>query len=181
MKKHRRGVAAAEFALLLPFLCIFLLGTIDFSRLFYSYITITNCARNGALWATDPYANPSLGTVTATNPQSPYASVTAAALADSNLSPTPTVTGPTSGTDYAGNATRRSHGGLYVHAAHELSRPQQSSHVVHGDDASVADRPLIDGETGIRRAAGQGIEGASPRGGRCGSGKQSDVLRTADR
>jgi hypothetical protein len=91
----------------LPLLLIFLVGTVDFARLFYHYITISNCARNGALWASDPYANPALGTVTASTTQSPYADVTAAALADSNLSPTPTVTSPiATGTDSAGNATR---------------------------------------------------------------------------
>jgi Flp pilus assembly protein TadG len=104
--RGRRGAAAVEFALLLPFLTVFLLGTIDFARLFYHYITISNCARNGALWASDPYANPALGTVTSATTQSPYADVTAAALADSNLSPTPTVSAIASGTDSAGNVTK---------------------------------------------------------------------------
>ena len=101
----RRGVAAVEFALILPFLCILLLGAVDFSRVFYHYITVTNCARNGALWASDPYANTALGVVTSSTTWSPYANVTAAALADSNLNPTPTVIGPTSGTDGSGNTT----------------------------------------------------------------------------
>jgi Flp pilus assembly protein TadG len=105
--KDRRGAAAVEFAILLPCLTLILLGAVDFSRLFYDYITITNCARNGAIWASDPYANTLLGVVTTSTTQSPYASVTAASLADSNLSPTPTVTDPPiTGTDSAGNATR---------------------------------------------------------------------------
>jgi hypothetical protein len=79
----RRGAAAAEFALVAPFLAFILL--------------------NGALWACDPLAN---GTVTPS--QSPYASVQAAALADaSNLNPPLTSSNitQTSGTDGQGNAT----------------------------------------------------------------------------
>ncbi len=62
-----------------PFLAFILLIAIDFCRLFFAYTTITNAARNGALWASDPLAN---GTVTPS--QSQYTSVTAAALADAN-------------------------------------------------------------------------------------------------
>ena len=50
----RRGGAAAELALLLPVLSFILIVAIDFCRLFYAYNVITNCARNGALWASDP-------------------------------------------------------------------------------------------------------------------------------
>jgi hypothetical protein len=69
---------------------------IDFGRVFYYYVTITNCARNGALYAADPTA-PS---------QSAYGSMSAAALADwpSSLTPAPTVTGPVNGTDAEGNS-----------------------------------------------------------------------------
>jgi hypothetical protein len=46
----RRGAAAAELAVLLPLLVfIFLVGT-DYCRIFYYSLTITNCARNGALF-----------------------------------------------------------------------------------------------------------------------------------
>jgi len=85
----RRAVAATELAVLLPALSLLLVAAIDFARLFYSYDTITTCARNGALWACRPSTNPAFGTVTSSYP---YANVTAAATADaSNLSPTPTV------------------------------------------------------------------------------------------
>jgi Flp pilus assembly protein TadG len=90
--RSERGVATAELALLLPFLMAVFVGVTDFARVFYYAMTITNCARNGALWACDP--------INAT--QSPYTNVTDAALADaSNLSPTPTVTS-TTGTDFDG-------------------------------------------------------------------------------
>lgn len=66
----------------------------DYGRVFHYAMTIQNCARNGAIYASDPTAQA----------QSPYKDVTAAALADaSNLSPTPTVT-TTSGKDTSGNA-----------------------------------------------------------------------------
>ena len=68
----RRGAAAVEFALLMAPLIYFLLGATDFCRLFYHYVTVHNCARNGALWAADP-----LGPV-----ESPYTSVDQAAKAD---------------------------------------------------------------------------------------------------
>jgi Flp pilus assembly protein TadG len=89
---NRRGVAAVELALLLPLLVFLFLITIDFARVFYFSQVISNCARNGALYASN---------LTAT--QSPYASVNEAALADaSDLSPAPTVTS-VNGTDTAGN------------------------------------------------------------------------------
>ena len=88
-----RGVAAAELAILLVPLTILMLGTIDFCRCFYAYNTINNCARNAAVWASDPYSNTStlLWSPPSTS-TSLYATVTAAAQADaSNLSPLPTV------------------------------------------------------------------------------------------
>jgi Flp pilus assembly protein TadG len=100
---HRRGAAAAELAILTPILAFILLIAIDFCRLLFAYNTITNAARNGALWASDPLAN---GTVTPS--QSPYATVQDAALADaSNLNPALTSSNitQTSGTDGQGNPT----------------------------------------------------------------------------
>jgi Flp pilus assembly protein TadG len=99
----RRGAAAAEFAIVAPFLAFILLIAIDFCRLFFAYNAVTNSARNGALWASDPLAN---GTVTPS--QSPYATVQAAALADANnLNPALTASNitQTTGTDGHGNAT----------------------------------------------------------------------------
>lgn len=73
-KHHcRRAAAAAELALLLPVICFLFVLTVDVCRLFYSYLTITNCARNGALYACDTYSAS----------QSPYTSYQLAALADS--------------------------------------------------------------------------------------------------
>jgi|SRR5579875_1769243 len=85
--RRRRGASAVELALLLPVLSLLFLFTTDFARVYYHYSIVTNCARNGALYASDPTAPL----------ESPYANVTDAALADaSNLSPQPTVTSTTS-------------------------------------------------------------------------------------
>lgn len=76
------GAATVELAFLLPFLMILALGVVDFCRLFYYSVTITDCAFNGALYLSN----------TAPTSQSPYTSVTAAALAEAgNLNPQPTV------------------------------------------------------------------------------------------
>jgi Flp pilus assembly protein TadG len=49
-RRSRRGTAAVEFALLLPLLCFLFVGTVDFCRIFYYSITVSNCARNGAIF-----------------------------------------------------------------------------------------------------------------------------------
>src|SRR5438477_7483392 len=83
VRSRRRGVAAVELAVLLPFLAFLFVIAVDWSRIFYYSLTVSNCARNGALYAADPYST----TIR------PYSSIDAAALADApNLSPTPTVT-----------------------------------------------------------------------------------------
>ena len=87
-RRRRRGAAAAELALLTPALVFALLIAIDFCRVFYAYNTITNAARNGALWASDPLAPT----------QSPYPTLLAAASADAgNLNPALTTSNVTSG------------------------------------------------------------------------------------
>ena len=81
-------------ALLTPPLSFMAVATVDYGRILYASSTISNCARNGAFYLSDPVYTPT----------SPYTSVTQAVLADaSNLSPTPTVTS-TNGTDSQGNA-----------------------------------------------------------------------------
>lgn len=90
----RRAGTAVELALLLPILGLLFLITVDFARLYYHYSIVTNCARNGALYGSDP----------TTAPESPYTSLTAAALSDApDLNPQPTVSS-TSGTDSSGNS-----------------------------------------------------------------------------
>ncbi|MGH7171277.1 MAG: TadE/TadG family type IV pilus assembly protein [Gemmataceae bacterium] len=89
----RRGSASVELALLLPLLGLFFLITVDFARLYYHYSIVTNCARNGALYGSDPTSAS----------ESPYSDLTTAALADApDLSPQPTVSSA-NGTDSSGN------------------------------------------------------------------------------
>jgi Flp pilus assembly protein TadG len=107
-QQARRGAAVVEFAILAPFLAFLFVIAIDWARVFYYSITVTNCARNGALYlsqqqsaktTTSPYTDSGYVNlyVSAKSP------VTAAALADApNLTPTPTVTSA-SGSDSNGS------------------------------------------------------------------------------
>ena len=89
----RRGAAAVEFAVVAPFLMFLFIIAMDWGRLFYHSIIVNNCARNGAMYAADPWATA----------RSPYTSLSQAALADApNLNPAPDVTS-SSGTDSFGN------------------------------------------------------------------------------
>jgi Flp pilus assembly protein TadG len=94
MKQNRRrhGAATVELAILAPFLAFVFVIAVDWARIFYDSIVVTNCARNGALYLSDPY----------TLTLSPYNDVKQAALADAqNLSPSPNVTSA-NGTDSSG-------------------------------------------------------------------------------
>jgi Flp pilus assembly protein TadG len=98
-RRPRGGAAAAELGIVLSILFFVTVGILDFARLFYYYETIATCARNGALWASDP----------SSQSQSPYATASAAALADAgNLSPTPTVDSPYYATSASGAVTSTS-------------------------------------------------------------------------
>ena len=89
---RRHGSAAVELAILLPLLTYLFAIVVDWSRIVYYSVVVNNCARNGAMYASDPYS----GTL------SPYGNVTQAAQADApNLSPAPAVT-TASGTDADG-------------------------------------------------------------------------------
>jgi Flp pilus assembly protein TadG len=81
-RQERRGVAAVELALLLPFLVFLFVLAVDYGRIFFFSVTITNCARAGAVWASDPFEQS----------ESPYTTVSQAALAEApNFSPQPSV------------------------------------------------------------------------------------------
>jgi Flp pilus assembly protein TadG len=92
-RTYRAASSSVELALVLPLLGLLFLITVDFARLYYHYNIVTNCARNGALYASDP----------TTAAESPYLSLQAAAQADApNLDPQPTVSS-TSGNDGSNN------------------------------------------------------------------------------
>lgn len=92
--RARRGAAVVELAVLLPLLIFLFVIAVDFARIYYVSLTLTNAARAGALYASDPgYAH-----------ESPFANVVEAARADTtNLSPQPMIT-QVSGTDAQGRA-----------------------------------------------------------------------------
>ncbi len=46
--RKEKGQSLVELAIILPLLLLILLGIIDFGRVFYSYVTITNASREGA-------------------------------------------------------------------------------------------------------------------------------------
>ena len=50
-RNRHRGAVALEFALILPLLITIVLGCIDFGRYAYTYISVTNAAREGAGFA----------------------------------------------------------------------------------------------------------------------------------
>ncbi len=91
--RRRRASAAVELALILPVLCSIAAITIDYSRLFFHWTTISACAYNGASYAS-------------LNPTATSTAVSSAALTDATdlTSPAPTVSPITSGTDSSGNA-----------------------------------------------------------------------------
>ena len=90
----RPAAAAVELAVLLPFLLFVGVIATDWARLLYYTITLEACARNGAIYASDAEAAA----------KSPYANLTAAALAEApKLDATPTVTS-TPTTDSTGSA-----------------------------------------------------------------------------
>jgi Flp pilus assembly protein TadG len=47
----RQGIAATELALLLPFMCLLFVIAVDFARVFYYDLTVANCARCAAVYA----------------------------------------------------------------------------------------------------------------------------------
>ena len=105
----RKGAQVAELAILLPFLAFMFVIVIDWARIFYYSIAVTNCARNGAMLyarqqsattTTAPYTDDGLVNLYLSASPDP---VTAAALADaSDLSPAPTVS-KTTGSDTYGS------------------------------------------------------------------------------
>lgn len=89
--RARRGVAAVELALLLPLLALLFVLAVDFARIFYYSIIVTNCARNGAIYGCqDPTrALDTAGIDTAAKKDATnLPSVTVTSAADSNTTPT---------------------------------------------------------------------------------------------
>ena len=86
--EKRSGAATVELAFLAPFLCWFFVIAVDYARIFYYGVTLENCARNGAYYASNyPDNNYIYNNIYG------YTSLGDAVLRDaSNLSPAPTYT-----------------------------------------------------------------------------------------
>ncbi len=63
---ERKGIAAAELALLLPFLALMFCVAVDFCRAFRAAVVLDDCARSGALYASGAAAH-NTDTTTATD------------------------------------------------------------------------------------------------------------------
>ncbi|MCH8025995.1 MAG: pilus assembly protein [Chloroflexi bacterium] len=50
-KRGDRGQALVELAMIAPVLIIIMLGVIDYGRIYFAYVSVTNGARNGADYA----------------------------------------------------------------------------------------------------------------------------------
>lgn len=57
---NKRGQALVELALALPLIIMLVMGTIEFGRLFHSYLLITNASREGARLAITGADNPAI-------------------------------------------------------------------------------------------------------------------------
>jgi Flp pilus assembly protein TadG len=89
----RRGIATVEFAVMMPLLLFVLVVAIDFSRVYSYSQALTDCARNGAVFLSDPDRAD----------QSGFDSIEEAALAGvGNIKPAPSVTSDF-GEDLVGN------------------------------------------------------------------------------
>jgi Flp pilus assembly protein TadG len=90
--RRRRAAATVEFAVLAPLLIFLVVVGVDFARVYYFALTLSNAARNGAVYGS---GSPERAQDTT--------KIQSLVLADtSNLSPTPTVT-TSQTTDAAGN------------------------------------------------------------------------------
>ena len=72
-RRRERGQALVELAMIAPVLIILMLGAIDFGRVYFAYVAVTNGARNGADYA-------SAGSVEAAD----LTTIKAAVVADTN-------------------------------------------------------------------------------------------------
>jgi len=93
LRNRRRGAAVAELAILLPFLALIFVAALDFGRVFYYHVIVTNCARSGALYGSigPTHAADATGIQSAAKAESPELS------SSLNVS-------STTGTDSAGNS-----------------------------------------------------------------------------
>ena len=66
-RKYNRGQSLLEMALLIPILLVLIIGAIEFGRLFFTKLVITNAAREGAYYLSTHRDDYDSGTDTAPN------------------------------------------------------------------------------------------------------------------
>ncbi|MFH1446709.1 MAG: TadE/TadG family type IV pilus assembly protein [Chloroflexota bacterium] len=66
-QKHGQGQSLLEMALLMPILLVLIIGALEFGRLFYTKIVITNAAREGAYYLATHQSDYDFGTGIAPN------------------------------------------------------------------------------------------------------------------
>lgn len=66
-QKHGQGQSLMEMALLMPILLVLIIGALEFGRLFYTKIVITNAAREGAYYLSTHESDYDIGTGVAPN------------------------------------------------------------------------------------------------------------------
>jgi Flp pilus assembly protein TadG len=94
LRRPRAGAAVVELAVLAPLLIFLFVISVDFARVYYFSLTLTNCARSGAFYASDPW----------TAGESPFKSTQDAALSEArNITPAPKIT-EKHGADGSGHA-----------------------------------------------------------------------------
>ena len=89
-RRSESGAELIEFALTLPLLLLVALGIIEFGFMFHEYEVVTNAAREGARIA----VLPAYSATDAQNRSIQY--LQASGLVSAQITPAPTVTGPTS-------------------------------------------------------------------------------------
>jgi Flp pilus assembly protein TadG len=57
--KKQRGLAAVEFAIVVPVMLFLMMATAEFGRVFYQYNTLTKAVQTGARYASKPLLNAS--------------------------------------------------------------------------------------------------------------------------
>ncbi len=109
-RQPRSGVAAVEFAMVLPFLAFLFVIAVDYGRIIYYTVTIDNCVHNGAIFASQTFDNQNQQWIGNNQywqtPSGQISAVVNATLTDGgNLSPALTSNNVTvtSGTDANGN------------------------------------------------------------------------------
>jgi len=68
IRRDERGAALVELALATPLLLILIVGVVDFARVFYVGMQVTDAARAGAQWGSSP-SNPFVATTVQTRAQ----------------------------------------------------------------------------------------------------------------